>query len=78
MGTHERPAGVLARNPVLILNAVRAVLAVAVIFGLDLPVGAEAAILGAAEAILTLTTRELVTPAAAPRDAEGRPLTPDQ
>jgi hypothetical protein len=50
-------------EPVVIMNVVRAVIVLAVVFGLGLPVGADAAILVLAEAVLTLVTRSRVTPA---------------
>jgi hypothetical protein len=78
MGDHERHShervGLLDREPVLLLNVVRALIVVAVLFGLDLPAGGDVAILAAAEAALTLSTRYVVTPVGDPHGRDGRPL----
>ena len=52
----------LTNEPVLLTNVVRAVLVLAVLFGLPLPLGADVAILAVCEAALTLFTRSRVTP----------------
>lgn len=49
-------------EPVLILNAVKALIALAVVFGLQLPAGADVAILVALEAVVQVFVRSRVTP----------------
>lgn len=49
-------------EPVLIVNFVEALIALAVVFGLGLPMGASVAILAAVKAALALYTRSQVTP----------------
>ncbi len=51
------------REPAMILGLVQAAIALAVIFGLQLPAGAEAGILAFSAALLAVITRSQVTPA---------------
>jgi hypothetical protein len=49
-------------EPVAVLNTLRALIAVGVVFGLDLTIEQKTAVLAAAEAVLTLVTRSRVSP----------------
>jgi len=50
------------REPALLLGLLQAAIALAVVFGLELPQGAEAAILAFSAALLAVITRSQVTP----------------
>lgn len=52
----------LKREPVVLLDAVKALLAIVVIFGLPVPPGLDVAIAGALVALLTIATRGMVSP----------------
>ena len=58
---------VFNREPAVILGFVQAVLTLVIVLGVDLPDGAEAAILGVSAAVLALVTRSQVTPVADPK-----------
>lgn len=67
----DRLTEVLETEPVLVYQAVAAILALGVVFGLALPVGAAAAIVTAIEAVVAVLVRRRVTPVAAARLPEG-------
>ncbi|XVU22542.1 hypothetical protein ACQPZJ_35475 [Actinoplanes sp. CA-054009] len=50
------------RNPVLVLDVVKAVLALLIVFGVPLPPGLDVALAGVVIAGLSLLTRSAVTP----------------
>lgn len=52
----------ISREPVLWLALVRSVLVLVVLFGLTLPIGADAAILVVAESVIAIITRGKVSP----------------
>lgn len=54
----------LAKEPALIIGAIQALLVLAVSFGLDLTEEQQAAILSLTAALLSVLTRQLVTPKA--------------
>lgn len=58
---------VLGREPVLILAAVEALVALLVAFGVDVSTGQKAAVVAFLGAVLTLVTRSTVTPVEDPR-----------
>lgn len=58
------PTNLWGREPAAVLGFVQAVIVLAVVFGLQLPEGAEAAILGVSAMALALLTRRKVTPTA--------------
>lgn len=53
---------IFSREPAVIIGAVQAIIALAVIFGLPLPAGADAAIIAVVVALGALITRSQVTP----------------
>ena len=56
----------MSREPVLILDFIKAFIAVAIVFGLDLPVGADIALVGLSTAFLAILQGQSVTPVASP------------
>lgn len=50
------------REPAMVLGFIQAVIVLMVVFGVNLPQGAEAAILGVSAATLALITRSQVSP----------------
>lgn len=64
----------LGREPALIAGAIRAIILVAVAFGLNWEPGQIAALMLAVEAVLTVIVRQNVTPTAAPKLALGTPV----
>ncbi|WP_144121119.1 hypothetical protein [Catellatospora sichuanensis] len=52
----------LKDNPVVLMDLVKAVLALVVVFGLPIPPGLDVAVAGAIVAALTVVTRSLVMP----------------
>lgn len=66
----------LKNEPVVILDVVKAAVAVVLLFGLHLPVGFAAAATALVVALLTLVTRAKVVPVPAPEDAPTAEATP--
>lgn len=52
----------IKREPVVLLDAVKAILALVVILGLPVPAGLDVALAGVLVTILTIATRGMVTP----------------
>lgn len=52
----------LKREPVAVMTAVKALLAVLIVFGIPLPPGLDVALAGLVVALLTIFTRSLVSP----------------
>lgn len=50
------------REPVVLLDAIKALLALVVVFGLPIPAGLDLALAGALVAVLTIVTRGKVSP----------------
>ena len=66
----------IKQEPVLFQGLIQAVIALGTTFGLDLDATKVGAITAATAALLSFLTRQVVTPLANPRDANGKPLTP--
>ncbi len=62
------------RNPVVVLDVVKALVVLATLFGLPLPPGVDVAVAGLAVAVLSLVTRQAVTPNATVEQAVDEAL----
>lgn len=67
---------IFGREPALIAGAIRAIILLGVSFGLNVTEEQLVTIMLAVEAILTLITRQVSTPTAAPRLAPGTVVQP--
>ena len=66
----------IKEEPVLFQGLIQALIALGTAFGFDLDAAKVGAITAASAALLSFLTRQVVTPLANPRDANGKPLTP--
>jgi len=66
----------IKQEPVLFQGLIQAVIALGTTFGLNLDATKVGAITAVTAALLSFLTRQVVTPLANPRDANGKPLTP--
>ena len=65
----------IRQEPVLFQGVIQALIALGTAFGLQLDASKVGAITAATAAVLSFLTRQVVTPIANPKDANGNPLT---